>query len=110
MLHDVYTVSMPTMRYICCVCVCVCTVVPAVIAGVCCAFLPGLLCGMGGVIVYIKCSRKTHHPTTSQSPTPAPLYDDIELPTTTKHDVELEHNVEIKMPICVCLYSSVTSM
>ena len=64
----------------------------AVISGVCCAFLLGLLCGAGAVIVYIKCSRKTHPPS-NQSPPLAPLSDDIELPTTTKHEVELEHNV-----------------
>ena len=67
----------------------------AVIFGVC-FFLLGLLCGaaagVGAHIVYIKCSRKTHPPP-SQSPPLAPLYDDIELPTTTKHEVELEHNV-----------------
>ena len=67
----------------------------AVISGVCCLLL-GLLCGVvagvGAVIVYIKLSRKTHPPS-SQSPPLAPLYDDIELPTTTKHEVELEHNV-----------------
>ena len=60
----------------------------AVIAGVCCALLLGLLCGACGVIVYIKCSRKTH-PRTSQFPPLAPLYDDIELPTTIKYEVEL---------------------
>ena len=73
-----------------------CTVVLGVVAGVCCGFLLGLLCGatagVGAVIAYINCSRKTHPPS-SHSPPPAPLYDDIELPTTTKHEVELEHNV-----------------
>ena len=64
MLHDVYSKFACSDIYL--VCVCVCTVVLAVIAGVCCAFLL----------------------------VPAPLYDDIELPTTTtKHEVELEHNV-----------------
>ena len=33
-------------------------------------------------------------PTTSQSLPLAPLWDDIEPSTTTKHEVELEHNVE----------------
>ena len=69
-----------------------CTVVLGVVAGVCCGFLLGLLCGAAAVIVYIKFSRKTHPPP-SHSPPPAPLYDDIELPTTTKHEVELGHNV-----------------
>ena len=73
-----------------CVCV-VCTVILAVVAGVCCSFLLGLLCGVGADIAYNKCNRKTHPPP-SQSPPLAPLYDDIELPTT-KHEVELEHNV-----------------
>ena len=54
MLHDVYSKFACSEIYL--VCVCVCTVV----AGVCCAFLLGLLCGAGGVIVYIKCSRKIH--------------------------------------------------
>ena len=77
-----------------CVCVCACgiTVILAVVAGVCCAFLLGLLCRVGAVFVYIKCSRKTHQPP-GQSPPFSPLYDDIELPTTIKHEVELEHNV-----------------
>ena len=78
------------VRYIWYVVLCAVNV-PAVISGVCCLLL-GLLCGAGAVIVYIKCSRKTHPPS-SQSPPLAPLYDDIELPTTTKHEVELEHNV-----------------
>ena len=95
MLHDVYTVSIPAGIYIWCVC-CVFTVILAVVAGVCCTFVLGLLCGMaagaGAVIAYIKCSRKTNPPL-SQSPPLAPLYDDIELSTTTKHEVELEHNV-----------------
>ena len=84
-----------TVRYIWYVALCAVNV-PVVISGVCCAFLLGLLCGaaagVGAVIVYIKCSRKTHPPP-SQSPPLAPLYDDIELPTTTKHEVELGHNV-----------------
>ena len=78
-----------------------CTVVLAVIAGVCCAFLLGLLCGAGG-----KCIRKTHPLTTSQSP-PDPLYDDIELPTTTKHEVELEHNVAYGHDTHMCVTISV---
>ena len=82
------------VRYIWYVALCAVNV-PAVISGVC-FFLLGLLCGVvagvGAVIVYIKCSRKTHPPP-SQSLPLAPLYDDIELPTTTKHEVELEHNV-----------------
>ena len=86
MLHDVHCVYLPCYIWY------LCTVVLAVVAGVCCGFLLGLLCGVGAVIVYIKCSRKTHPPP-SQSPPLAPLYDDIELPTTTKHEVELEHNV-----------------
>ena len=53
-------------------------------------FLLALFCGAGGVIVYI--SWKTH-PTTTQTLPLALLYDDIELPTTTKHELELEHNV-----------------
>ena len=61
-----------------------------------CFFLLGLLCGatagVGAHIVYIKCSRKTQ-PQSSQAPPLAPLYDDIELPTSNKHEVELEHNV-----------------
>ena len=69
-----------------------CTVVLGVVAGVCCAFLLGLLCGAGAVFVYNKCSKKTHPPP-SQPPPLAPLYDDIELPTTTKYEVELGHNV-----------------
>ena len=69
-----------------------CAVILAVVAGVCCDFLLGLLCGVGAVNAYNKCSRKTYPPP-SQSPPLAPLYDDIELPTTTKHEVELEHNV-----------------
>ena len=79
------------VRYIWYVALCAVNV-PVVISGVCCGFLLGLLCGAGAVIVYIKCSRKTLQPS-SQSPPHAPLYDDIELPTTTKHEVELEHNV-----------------
>ena len=71
---------------------CVCKVDLAVAAGVCCAFVLGLFCGAGAVIVYMKCSRKTHTKT-SLSPPLAPLYDEIEPPTTTKHEVELEHNV-----------------
>ena len=82
------------VRYIWYVALCA-VIVPAVISGVCCLLL-GLLCGAaagaGAVIVYNKCSRKTHPPP-SQSPPLAPLYDDIELSTTTKHEVELGHNV-----------------
>ena len=89
-LYYMMYMSKPAVRYIWCVCVF--TVILAVVAGVCCAFLLGLLCGVGAVIVYTKCSRKTHPPP-SQSPPPAPLYDDIELSTTTKHEVELEHTV-----------------
>ena len=78
------------IRYIWYMALCA-VIVPAVISDVCCLLL-GLLCGVGADIVYNKCSRKTHPPS-SQSPPLAPLYDDIELPTTTKHEVELEHNV-----------------
>ena len=78
------------VRYIWYVALCA-VIVPAVISGMCCLIL-GLLYGVGAVIVYIKCSRKTHPPS-SQSPPLAPLYDDIKLPTTNKHEVELEHNV-----------------
>ena len=86
-LHDVYSKFACSEIYL--VCVCVQWFLQLLL--VCCAFLLGLLCGAGGVIVYIKCSRKT--PRTSQSSHPAPLYDDIELPTTTKHEVEHEHSV-----------------
>ena len=78
------------VRYIWYVALCA-VIVPTVISGVCCLLL-GLLCGVGSVIVYNKCSRKTHPPP-SQPPPLAPLYDDIELPTTTKYEVELGHNV-----------------
>ena len=87
MLHDVYTVSMPAVRYIWCVCICVCVCVPWFLQ-----LLLVLLCGGSRVIVYIKCSRKTHQPP-SQSLPLAPLYDDIKLPTTTNHEAELEQNV-----------------
>ena len=68
--------------------------VPAVISGVCFFLLGlcGVVAGVGAVIVYIKCCRKTRPPP-SQPPPLAPLYDDIVLPTTTKHEVELGHNV-----------------
>ena len=82
------------VRYIWYVALCVVNVA-AVISGVCFFLLGlcGVVAGMGAVIVYIKCCRKTR-PSPSQ-PTPlAPIYDDIVLPTTTtKHEVELEHNV-----------------
>ena len=92
---------MPAVGYILCVCVLVraenapAVNAPAVVVGVC-FFLLGLFCGVatgvGAVIVYIKCSRGTHR-SPSQTPSPAPLYEDIELPTAIKHEVELEHNV-----------------
>ena len=69
-----------------------CTVSLAIVAGMFCTFLLGLLCGVGAVIVYNKCSRKTHSLPSQPLPL-APLYDDIELSTTTKHEVELDHNI-----------------
>ena len=49
--------------------------VPAVVSGVICALLVGLLCGAGAA-------------------SPAPLYDDIELVATTKQvEPPLQHNV-----------------
>ena len=69
-----------------------CIVILAVVAAVCCGFLLGMLCGVSAVIVYNRCYWKTHPPS-SQPPPHAPLYDDIELSTSTKHGVELEHNV-----------------
>ena len=77
------------VRYICRVALCV-VIVAAVISGVC--FLLLGLCGVGAVIVYIKYCRKTRPPPSQPTPL-APIYDDIVLPTTTKHEVELEHNV-----------------
>ena len=81
--------SRPAVKYIWCVCVCLC------VAGLC-FFLLGLLCGevaaVGTVFVYIKSKKKTFPPR-SPSPSPAPLSEDIELPSATEHDVELEENI-----------------
>ena len=90
MLHDVYTVSMPAMRYIWCMCV-------YSGSSSCCWCV---LCLLAGAVVWNGWSYCLHQVqqedthTTSQSLPLAPLWDDIELPTTTKHEVELEHNVE----------------
>ena len=103
--------------YICVyVCMCVCVIL-AVIVGVICAFLVGLLCGVALMvaipIAYIKCNGVTHRPSSLQNsptgltaspyslppssssqPTPlGPLYEDIELSTSTKDTVEFKHNV-----------------
>ena len=96
--------------YICVyVCMCVCVFL-AVIVGVVCAFLVGLLCGVALMvaipIAYIKCNGVTHQRSSqlaspsslkaspSSQPTPlGPLYEDIELSTSTKDTVEFKHNV-----------------
>ena len=74
--------------------------VPAVVSGVMCALLMGLLCGTGATVavmcVYIKWrrSRKETGPSLTQTPLPAPLYNDIELVATTKQvEPLLQHNV-----------------
>ena len=75
--------------------------VPAVVSGVICALLVGLVGGAGaGVAVTCVCikggrrSRKETGPSSRQPPSPAPLYDDIELVATTKQvEPPLQHNV-----------------
>ena len=74
--------------------------VPAVVSGVICALLVGLVGGAGAGVavtcVYIKwrSSRKETGPSLRQTPPPAPLYDDIELVATTKQvEPPLQHNV-----------------
>ena len=75
--------------------------VPAVVSGVICALLVGLVGGAGaGVAVTCVCikggrrSRKETGPSPTQTPSPAPLYDDIELVATTKQvEPPLQHNV-----------------
>ena len=73
--------------------------VPAGVSGVT-GFLVGLLCGAGaGAAVMWVCikwrrSRKETVPSPRQTPSPAPLYDDIELVATTKQvEPPLQHNV-----------------
>ena len=73
---------------------------PAVVSGVICALLVGLLCGAGaGAAVMRVCikwrrSKKETGPSPTQTPSPAPLYDDIELVATTKQvEPPLQHNV-----------------
>ena len=84
MLHDVYSKFACSEIYLVCVCVYSCCW--------------RVLCLLAGAVVWSGWSHCLHQvqqedtPTTSQS-SPVPLYDDIELPTTTtKHEVELEHN------------------
>ena len=74
--------------------------VPAVVSGVICALLVGLVSGAGAGVavtcVYIKWrrTRKETGPSLRQTPSPAPLYDDIELVATTKQvEPPLQHNV-----------------
>ena len=74
--------------------------VPAVVSGVICALLVGLVGGAGaGVAVMCVCikwrrSRKETGPSLRQTPSPAPLYDDIELVSTAKQvEPPLQHNV-----------------
>ena len=48
--------------------------------------------GVGAVIVYIKFCRG-RHPPPSQPLSPAPDYEDMELHTTTKIELEIEQNI-----------------
>ena len=63
-------------------------------------FLMGLLCGVGAVVAVMcvcikwRSSKKETGPSPRQIPSPAPLYDDIELVATTKQvEPPLQHNV-----------------
>ena len=64
--------------------------VPAVVSSVICALLVGLLCGAGaGAAVMCVCikwrrRRKETGPSPRQTPSPAQLYEDVELVATTE--------------------------
>ena len=73
---------------------------PAIISGVTCAVLVGLVGGVAATaaVMYVcikwRRSRKETGPSPRQTPPPSPLYEDIELETTSREqEPPVQHNV-----------------